>query len=48
MPKRILEISAMQQKMEHISSVQMAEHFGMKESLEDMIIARRLFAWACS
>ena len=42
MPEGILEISAMQQKMEHISSVQMAERFGMEESLEDMMIARRL------
>ena len=28
--------------MEHISSVQVAKRFGMEESLEDMVIARRL------
>ncbi len=38
----ILGISAMQQRMEHISSVQVAKRFGMEESLEDMVIARRL------
>ncbi len=38
----ILGISAMQQRMEHISSVHVAKRFGMEESLEDMMIARRL------
>ena len=38
----ILGISAMQQRMKHISSVQVAKRFGMEESLEDMVIARRL------
>ena len=38
----ILGISAMQQRMEHISSVQVAKRFGMEESLEDMVTARRL------
>ena len=28
--------------MEHISSVQIAKQFGMEESLEDLIVARRL------
>ena len=35
----ILGISAMQQRMKHISSVQVAKRFGMEE---DMVIARRL------
>ena len=39
----ILGISAIQQRMEHISSVQVAKRFGMEESLEDMVIAR----WLC-
>ena len=38
----VLGISAAQQRMERISSVQVAKRFGMEESLEDMIIARRL------
>ena len=38
----ILGISAMQQRMEHISSVQLAKRFGMEESLEDMVMARQL------
>ena len=38
----ILGISAMQQRMEHISSVQVAKRCLMEESLEDMVITRRL------
>ena len=38
----IMGITSRQQRMEHISSVQMAKQFGMKESLEDLIVARRL------
>ena len=38
----ILGVTAAQQKAERISSIQVAKLFGMEESLEDMIIARRL------
>ena len=38
----ILGISAIQQRMKHIRSVQVPKQFGMEESLEDMVIARRL------
>ena len=40
--KGILGITAAQQQTEHLSSVQIAKHFGMGESLEDLITARRL------
>ena len=32
----------MQQQTQHITSVQVADRFGMRESLEDIIIARHL------
>ena len=32
----------MQQRLQHISSVQVAKQFGMEESLEDMIVLRTL------
>ena len=35
-------ITSAQQRMKHISSVQVAKNFGMEESLEDVITARRL------
>lgn len=38
----IMGITSRQQRMEHISSVQIAKQFGMEESLEDLIVARRL------
>ena len=38
----ILGITTTQQRNEPLSSVQIARHFGMEESLEDLIIARRL------
>ena len=38
----ILGVTAAQQRAEHISSIQVAKFLGMEESLEDMIIARRL------
>ncbi len=38
----ILNITTAQQRMEHLSSVQVARHFGMTESLEDMVTGRRL------
>ena len=40
--RSILGISSVQQRMEHISSVDIAKRFGMSESLEDSIAARRL------
>ena len=40
--KGILGITAAQQRTEHLSTVQIAEHFGMRESLEDLMTARRL------
>ena len=40
--QEILAITAAQQRTEHLSSVQRAKHFGMGESLEDLITARRL------
>ena len=38
----ILGITTAQQRMEHISSAQVAKRFGMEESLEDILIGRRL------
>ena len=38
----ILAITAAQQRTEHLSSIQIAKYFGMGESLEDLITARRL------
>jgi hypothetical protein len=38
----ILGITTEQQRIEHISSVQVAKRFGMEESLEDIVIRRRL------
>ena len=38
--KGILEITAAQQRTEHLSSVQIVKHFGMGESLKDLITAR--------
>ena len=38
----ILGITSMQQRLQHISSVQVAKQFGMEESLEDMIVLRTL------
>ena len=35
-------ITTAQQRSEHLSSVQIAKHFGMEESLDDIIAARRL------
>ena len=40
--KGILGITAHQQRTEHLSSVQIAKQFGMEESMEDLITARRL------
>ena len=40
--KGILGITAMQQWSDHLSSVEIARQFGMEESLEDLITARRL------
>ena len=40
--KGILGITTAQQRTEHLSSVQIAKPFGMGESLEDLVIARRL------
>ena len=38
----IVGITSAQQRIEHISSVQVASKFGMEESLEDLIVVRRL------
>ena len=38
----IVGITSAQQRIEHISSVQVASKFGMEESLEDLIVERRL------
>ena len=38
----ILGITSVQQRLKHISSIQVAKQFGMEESLEDMIVLRRL------
>ena len=40
--KGILGITAWQQRSQHLSSMQIAKHFGMEASLEDLITARRL------
>ena len=40
--RSIMGITSAQQRMKHISSVQVATIFGMEESLEDVITARRL------
>ena len=40
--RSIMGITSAQQRMKHISSVQVAKNFGMEESLEDVITARRL------
>ncbi len=40
--KGILGITAIQQWLDHLSSVEIARQFGMEESLEDLITARRL------
>ena len=41
--RNILGITKMQQRLGRISSVQVAKWFGMEESLEEMIAARRLW-----
>ena len=38
----IVGITSAQQRIEHIRSVQVASKFGMEESLEDLIVKRRL------
>ena len=40
--RAILGITTAQQRMGHISSVQVSQWFGMEESLEDLLSARRL------
>ena len=40
--RTIMGISSVQQRLEHISTIQVAKRFGMEESLEDIIAARRL------
>ena len=40
--RAILGKTTAQQKMGHISSVQVGQWFGMEESLEDLVSARRL------
>ena len=40
--KGILRITIWQQRSQHLSSVQIAKHFGMEASLKDLITARRL------
>ena len=40
--RAILGITALQQRTQHITSVQVADRFGMRESLEDIIIERHL------
>ena len=38
----ILGITSVQQHLQHMSSVQVARQFGTEQSLEDMIVLRRL------
>ena len=40
--RTIMGISSVQQRLEHISTIQVAKRFGMEESLEDIIAARCL------
>ena len=40
--RTIMGISSVQQRLEHISTIQVVKRFGMEESLEDIIAARRL------
>ena len=40
--KGILGITASHHRTEHLITVEIAKHFGMRESLEDLITARRL------
>ena len=45
--RTIMGISSVQQRLEHISTIQVAKRFGMEESLEDIIAARRLRWLGC-
>ena len=40
--RSILGITTMQQRLGHISNVEVAKWYGMEESLEEMVAARRL------